>query len=376
MNRTRPLVIAVLGGVAAFGVFGGFSTLGGRAGTSDPYDAIPKGSFIAATVDFAELRRSPIYDVLGGRENGDPLKKAIGVSALGDACGFDPTSRVDKLAVAIPEDDTERGAFGVVAKVEVTRDELEKCTKALADKRGGKTETKDVGTFVVLDDKSIGGSLAPRIAYGRAGLLVVSKGAWFDSILAAADHKQPSLKNALEHASLRQTLTSREGFRAPTLVLTAILPKALRERLKNDMADEPGDASMTGVLGVSAVGVAIHAGGAGQNVDAEIELVCDDEASCASVEKLVQKKKKELAGELTLRMVGLGPLLDSFQVKQEGAHLRATTTAQADALAATIERILKLRQGGQAPGGQRRAPVPRRPPEEIIPARPDAGKQP
>ena len=227
----------------------------------------------------------------------------------------------------------------------------------------------------MLDDKSIGGALAPRIAYGRGGLLVVSKGTWFDQMLAAADHRGPGLKDAPEHASLRQRLTSYEGFRAPTIVLSAILPKPMRERIKNEMGDVTGGADpMVGVLGVSAVGVAVHAGGSGQNVDLEIELVCDDEASCASVQKLAEKKMKELAAELTLRMIGLGPVLDSFQVKQEGTHLRATATAQADALAGTIERILKLRQGGLGGGGTRRPPPSVRP--EIIPARPDAGLRP
>ena len=60
-------MIAGFGSIMAFGVFGGFSGLG-KTGTSDPFDAMPKASFIIATVDVAELRRSPMYDAVFGKD--------------------------------------------------------------------------------------------------------------------------------------------------------------------------------------------------------------------------------------------------------------------------------------------------------------------
>ena len=378
LNFPREAMIAVFGAVAAFGVFGGLSGLG-RTGPSDPYEAIPKASFIAATVDFAELRRSPLFEVAFGKEGSaaDPMRRALGVGALAEACGFDPVTRVQKIAVSVPEEG-ERGEFGVVARVEVTRDELERCTKSLADKRGGKAETRDVGSFVVLEDKSIGGAAAPRLAYGRGGLLVVGKGTWFDAMLGAAEHTKPGLRDAPEHVALRTSLTSKEGFRTPTVLVTAILPRALRERLKGDMASEAGGpdlstAAMAGVLGVSAVGVALTTAGA--NVQASVELVCDTPDACVAVRKLVEKKRTEWSGDLALRMIGFGPLLDSFEVKLEGARLRATVSAQGEALAATLDRVLKLRarQGAAAAPPFPRRPPPPKPADETIPARGDAG---
>ena len=153
-------LIGIVGAAAAFFMFGGLGSVG-KTGTSDPFDAIPKSSFMAATLDFAELRRSPIYDaVFGSGKDGapaaaDPMRRALGVTALADACGFDPTSRVQRLGLSMPEEG-ERGEFGVAARVEVTRDELEKCTRSLAEKRGGHAETHDVGSFVVLEDTSGG----------------------------------------------------------------------------------------------------------------------------------------------------------------------------------------------------------------------------
>jgi hypothetical protein len=389
-ENVRMALLGVLGAAAAFFLFGGLSALT-RSGTSDPADAIPKASFMAATVDFAELRRSPIYDAVFGKDGAaaggtDPMRRALGVTALADACGFDPTTRVQKLGVSMPEEG-ERGEFGIAARVDVTRDELEKCTRALAEKRGGHAETHDVGSFVVLEDSASGSGsspIRPRLAYGRGGLLVVGKGTWFDAMLGAADHTRPSLREATEHVALRTSLTSHEGFKSPTLLVTAILPRALRDRLKGEMGAEASshDASsavMAGVLGVSSVGVAIHAGATGQNVDASIELVCDTAEGCEAVERLAQKKRGEWSRDLALRMVGLGPLLDSLELRRDGARLRATATAGADALAATIERVLKLRARRNAADGppgddaRPRAPMPGKPPSETVPARRDGG---
>jgi hypothetical protein len=399
----RPVLVGMGGALAAFFVFGGLRGLV-KTAVSDPFDTIPRESFIAATVDFEELRRSPIYEAVfgkdgrDGKESGhDPLRRALGVSALSEACGFDPMARVQRFAVAVPEAG-ERGEFGVAARVEVTRDELEKCTRSLAEKRGEHAETHDVGSFVVLEAEHAGESAKPdqqgmaagrpRLAYGRGGLLVVGRGTWFDAMLGAAEHVKPGLREAPEHIALRSSLTGHDGFHAPTLLATAILPRALREKLKAEMGGEtdgrePDTSSviMAGVLGVSAVGIAIHAGGSGQNVDASIELVCDSDEACEAVEKLAQKKRKDWSSDLTLRIVGLGPVLDSFQLERKGSRLRATANAPADTLASTIERIIKLRSRQAPPSGRPQLPQPAGPrkpfgltdrPDETLPAR-DAG---
>jgi hypothetical protein len=376
-------LLGVGGAAAAFAVFGGLGGLG-KAGPSDPFDAIPRASFIAATVDVAELRRSPVFEAVfasgGDAPGADPMRRALGVGALADACGFDPLTRVQRFAVAIPEEG-ERGEFGVAARVEVTRDELERCARSLADKRGGRAETRDVGSFVVLeDDKS---ASRARLAYGRGGLLVVGKGTWFDAMLGAADRVQPGLRDAQEHVALRASLTSREGFARPTLLATAILPRSLRERLKGEMGAEIGaqdgsSAAMAGVLGVSAVGVAVVAGGPGQNVGASVELACDGTHACEAVEKLVQTKRREWSSDLTWRMLGLGPLLDSVEIKREGARLHAKATTGSEALAAGVDRVMKLFAFRSLAGGggdpSRVAPTrpPEKRPDESLPAR-DAG---
>ena len=371
-RRTKLVAAASLlavAGAAAFVGLGGVHRFFGPV-DGDPLAAVPRDSFLVATVNLAELRQSPLYDVLMGKR-GEPVldPRALGIQKLADACGFDPLGRVDRLAVAVPEEG-DRGELGVAAKVTVTRDELEKCTSALAGQHGGKTETKRVGSFGVVEDPE--GAARPRLAYGHGEMLVAGRGAWFDAMLATADGKQPGIRDAAAHASLRTSMTGREGWRTPTLLVTALLPRSLRDRIKNEMGAEVGakDASqaiMGGVLGVSSAGLALKAGPGGGATEAAVELVCDAEDACAAVEKLIQKKKFDASKELTLRMVGFGPLLDSIDVKREGGRVRVTASATSDSLASTLDRVIRLRSSS-ANVPRNSAPAAPRRPDEVIAA--------
>jgi hypothetical protein len=264
----------------------------------------------------------------------------------------------------------DRGDFGVAARVQVTRDELERCTTKLAEKRGGSGEAHEAKGFHVIDGPS-----GAKLGYGAGGLLVAGKGPWFDAMLAAASGAGPGLRDAKEHVALRDALTSHEGFRAPTLLVTALLPKALRERLEREMGgevDESGNHVMRGVLGVSAIGAAIEAGGPGGNVDLEIEMVCDSSDACGVVDKLIRKKRLEWSKDFVLRLAGFGQAIDSLDVKIDGTHLRATASSSADALAGAIDRALKHGRGAHDNNPRPRVDIK---PDETLPAV-DAGSRP
>jgi hypothetical protein len=354
-QTVRQVLIGVVGAAAAFFVFGGTRMLGGGR-TAQPIDAVPKDSFLAATVNLAELRRSPIYESVfgGGPATTSALVAGTTMSALGmggfaQACGFDPLARIEKLAIAVPEGD-EHSEFGMAARVQVTQSEIETCARALDGARGGGTTnrtTRNVGGFTVLEDAGGRG-----IGYGAGGLLIISKGAWFEAMIGSAEHKKATVEESPEHHALRQALTSREGWRVPTAVVTAVLPRALRARLKGEMAteqshgDSSGDASvaiMNGVLGVSAVGIAVRTGERGQNFEARAELVCDDAAACAAVKEFILKKKFAWSRDLGLRMVGFGALIDSLEVEHDGVNLHASVSVSANQLSTTIERATRWR---------------------------------
>lgn len=313
----------------------------------EPIDAVPRDAFLVATVDVAELRKSPISEAILGRgTQTSNTAKALGMGPLQAACGFDPLTRVERLAISAPEQG-EHGDFGVAAIVSVTRDELQKCTQSLSKTSSNKTETHDVGRFTVMEDDQ-----HRSIGYGAEGLLVVGKGAWFSSMLAAAQHEEPGISANAEHTALRQALTNEDGWRAPTVVITALLPRSLRERVKNEMGSEArsegpsGDASlaiMNGVLGVSGAGLAVRAGAAEKDVSVRLELVCDTADACGAVEKLIQKKRLDWSKDLAMRMLGLGPLFDSLTTRQDGPRLRAEVSMGSVALAMAIDRVVKLR---------------------------------
>lgn len=365
LPKSQRVRIAVLGLVATAFAFFLFRGSSGSA-PLDPVDAVPKESFLVGTVDVAELRRSPIYDVLLGKSGGAG-GKALGLGAVEEACGFDPFTRIERLALAVPEKEGERD-IGLVARVQVSSAELATCKQRLDERRGGEAApAKERGDFVVIDGVQAGGAKG-RLAYGKKDLLVVSTGDWFDAILATASGERPSLRAAKEHADLRASLTAREGWRLPTVLVTAILPRALRDRIRGETGP---DAAMAGVLGVSAIGLAVKAGPPGGHVDARIEMVCDSAAECASVDKLIQKKRLDWSKDLALRMVGFGQVIDSLETKQDGTRLEVSASANADMLANTIERVMKMKSGqGQRPGLPFAAPKPAVPDETI---RPDGG---
>lgn len=340
-SRKRTWLLAAVG--TAVVVVAGFAALRffRRGADLEPIDVVPRDSFLVATIDLNELRRSPISEALLGRGKGDGTAKALGLGSLEAACGFDPLSRVERLAVAAPEEG-ERGDFGLAARVQVTRRELDTCTAALAKRRGSSSETRHVGRFTVLEDEQ-----HRSIGYGAEGLLVVGKGSWFSTMLDVARKEAPGIGEAAEHQALRTALTSPEGWRAPAIVVTAILPRALRERLKKEMAGEastdPSVAIMDAVLGVSGAGIAVRTGDATKNVDVRLELICDRPEACAEVDKLIQRKRLDASKDLALRMLGFGPLFDALETKVEGARLHASVGMNSAALAGAVDRALKLR---------------------------------
>lgn len=364
-KRTWRLVAAGTAAVAAVAAIAGFAAFRffRKGADLDPIDVVPRDSFLVATVDLAELRRSPISEALLGRGKGVGTSKALGLGPLEEACGFDPLSRVQRLAVAAPEEG-ERGDFGLAARVQVTRQELETCTTALAKRRGASSATRHVGRFTVIEDdhhRSIG--------YGSEGLLVVGKGSWFATMLDVARKDAPSVVDAPEHQALRTALTSPEGWHAPTIVVTALLPRTLRERLKKEMAGEastdPSVAIMDAVLGVSAAGIAVRTGDAMKDVDVRLELICDRPEACEEVDKLIQRKRLDASKDLALRMLGFGPLFDALETKVEGTRLHASVGMNSAALAGAVDRALKLR--GARERRDERSP-------ERIPAPPPPGE--
>lgn len=362
-QKVRAAMIGVFATTAAFFLFRG----AGAPKVVDPLDAVPKESFLVGTLDVEELRRSPIYEVIPASKTG-----LGGLSSVEEACGFDPLKRMERLSLSIPEKEGEHD-YGVVARVKVTGEELQTCKRRLDEKRGSgaPSAVEERGDFRIIATPK------GRLAYGSGDLLVVSTGAWFDTILETANGKHATVKDAADHMAMRDALTNREGWRSPTLVATAILPRALRDRIKREMAPEADrddkDAVMGAVLGVSAVGVAMRAGPTGGHFDARILMTCDSQPACELVEKLVLKKRLDWSKNFMYRIAGFGPLIDSLETKVKTdngiARLEVSATANVDSLANAIERAMRAQQDRPAPPP---LPAGTRKPDEMLKA-PDGG---
>jgi hypothetical protein len=357
-RRRNTLLLALVLLLGALGFY-----FGGSAKTPSALDAVPAESFIVATIDMRLLRASPFAGKIGSLGEG-------GMAEVKARCGFDPLARASEMAVCVPEEEAP-GEFGVVARGEFDRFEVASCAEKLAEARGSKTHVREVNGFTVVEDEGDERTIS-RIALGHSGPIIVGAGKWLDTMMDVARTGRGSVRNDEAHASLREAVT--QGA-APAIVVTAILPKKMRERVRDSLGDVQGQAAsaMAGVLGVSQAAFAFSPGTSGSKASLVVELRCESEAQCASVKKLIERKKTAAADDLGLRLVGIGALLGDIQVEQKGAVVRATLTHDADDLARIAENAFEAAMSQrQTPGGDAKIV---RPDENIAFAR-DAGPGP
>lgn len=332
--------------------------------------ALPGGTFLAITADADALRRSSAIGELLGAEQGDVL----GVKSLAEPCGFDPLARVREVAIAVPEDG-EPGDFGVAARVDVTGDELARCAERIGEKKGKPASFEKQGDTYVMLDAPGGRRIAYRPVREGSGLLLVATPRWLGAMLAALDGTGSRLDTDATHATLRAAL---ERGGAPSLAITAAVPKALRERIRRDLDREPGTDdgrdTMVGILGVYGAGLGVALGPGEARF--QLELLCEAPAHCEATRAWLERKRFSLSRDLAARLVA-GPFIDSFTVDTRGTTLGASARGSADDLARAVRRVLEARGGLRDTGASPREPsrpTPPRPtnaptlaPDELIP---------
>lgn len=330
---TRQRNLLILLAIAAAAAIG-FLLVGPAERAPSALDAVPARSFLVASVDVEALRASPLGDQLGS------LGEA-GIAEVKKTCGFDPLARAKELAVCVPEEEAP-GEFGVVARADLTAVEVASCAEKLAAERGARTKVveKAGGFSVVQQEGSDDDRAASRIALRPGGPLIVGAGRWLDAMMETARTGKDRVAGDPTHAALRKSVI---GADKPAVVASAILPKALRERLKRQMlgeaADADSNAAMSGVLGVAQAALAFTPGVRGGTAKLVVELRCETAGDCVEVQKLIERKRKAAAGDLRLRLVGLGAVLDNLKVEVEGTTLRATATDDAEDLAGLVGRL-------------------------------------
>jgi hypothetical protein len=313
----------------------------GRPARRAALDAVPHDAWLVVTADVAELRASPLARPLLAA--GD--KVGLAGASLRDTCGFDPVERVVEVAIASPEGG-ERGDFGISFTGNFSKDELFDCANRVIKKRGGTPSTMTRGAFTVVEDG--GDAKHSRLAYRDGGPFLVGRGVWLDAMMDAAQGTGERMR--AEHAALRSELQAGSGnARSRAIVLTALLPPALRDKLKAEMGSEVGEqaagnSTFSAVLGVSAVGIAMGPGADGSMTEFAARLRCETASGCEEVRSFVERKRVALAKDFGLRLIGLGPLLESLTLTAQGPLLSATARASSDSLSQALERALSFGQ--------------------------------
>jgi len=344
--RGKIVALLLIGGLMGVGVWAL-----NRPKEISPLDTVPENSFLVGRLDLDDLRASPVFAAVSVAFSSLDSSNFFGYADLNESCGFDPITKMSEIVFAVPEEQ-EKGEFGIASRVKVTREELATCTANLAKKRSAPTETTTQGSFVLLGEPK--GNNA-RIAFHAPNTLVVARGSWLDQMISAADGKTPRVAANADHARIRNALTEATDWKAPTLLASVLLPKSIRERIKSEMGGEVSGPNaknvMNGVLGVRGAGLAIKIGQKGGRSEAKMELLCDAPEPCDQTASFLERQRFQLSTNLGVRLIGIGPLIDSFKVERKGDHVTAQMSISADELAHSIERAINFsKTAGQLQG--------------------------
>jgi hypothetical protein len=314
------LVAAAL--VAAF-------ALGRRRVRGDVLAAVPRDAWLLATVEVEALRTSPLAQAFAGA-GGVTIP---GLGRLSDACGFEPLARLTQVALVAPETE---GDFGVAFAGDFGKGELSRCAEKVLRARGGQPSTEVRGSFTVVVDASE--PKRARLAYRDGGPFLVGRGPWLSTMIDAVDGKADRARPEL--LALRASLSKAPPL-ARAIVVTALLPRAMRDRLRAEIesgAGAPGEA-YAAVLSVDRAGLAVATGAAGSTTYLGAEVHCESPEACGEVKRLVEQRRSAASASPALRLLGLGPAIDSLSVEAHGPTLTATAQAPTDDLSRLATRL-------------------------------------
>jgi hypothetical protein len=292
-------------------------------------DSAPADAWLVLTVDVAAARPL-LQPLLSSRDGLARATRAAGLGPLSDACGFEPLEQVRELMVALPEGG-ERGEFGAAFAGDWTKDALVACARKAIEGRGGRPSTTTRGDFAVIGDASE--VALAHLAYRDGGPFLIGRGPWLDAMIDAAG-RHGALAGS-DHAALRASLAT-SGSATRAITVTAVLPKAARDRIKDEMVGAGGvqadKDAMAGVLAVdaAALGVTVVAGG---KTDLDVELRCETPGACGEVKAIVERKRLALSENLGVRLMGLASLVDALSVEAHGSALTIRTRAATSDLA-------------------------------------------
>jgi hypothetical protein len=324
--HSRALVFLVAGAVLLAMAALGLSSRRETAGKTRVLAAAPPDSWLVLSVDVAAAW--PLLQPLVGSDAGlAGASRIAGLGTVSAVCGFEPLEHVRELLVALPEHDADRGDFGLAFDGDFTAESLEACARKAIASGGGTPASSAHGDYARITNTK--DPQAASLATRPGGPYLVGRGAWLDAMIDAVDGKTAG---ATVHDAMRRTLRDAASGE-PGLVVTALLPRTLRDRLAGERPEVPAgldagvpDASAErigktppGILGVREAGLAIVAHGPSTSptalTDIDLEVRCDTAVACADVKTFLEHERFALSGDLRARLMGLGPLIDALAIR-------------------------------------------------------------
>ena len=260
-------------------------------------DAIPDGAFLLVTLDLDRLRASPL---------GPDIAALRQVGEVSTTCGFDPLAHVRSLAVGVPEKPDR--VFGVALMThDLSEEDLVGCAQRVMSARSATAHVVRHGAWTEIEQQGLlAEATRPRIGYREGMPVLVARADYLGDMQAAVDGDRIRAGATPDHAALRKAALEHSGD--ALLVATAILPKAVRERIAGEVTTSAQAGAMPAVLAVSTVAAAVSVHG--QDVEVFAELGCESDAAAGELRALIERKTKAL------------PL--SLYVETHGSRLDAT----------------------------------------------------
>jgi hypothetical protein len=313
--------------------------------SSSVLDVIPEGAFLVATVDMKALRQTEI-----GRRFLGEGRSVAGLGEVTELCGSDPMETVAELGFAVPA--AAGVGFGVFATGTLDAEALMSCAARIVDKRGGTPMRQTHDRFAVLRDASLELSSA-ELAVAQGGPLLLAEPPYVRAALEVAAGRAPSTRDEPEHRALRELVDP--GLLIATVVLDEEQRKSLLDELRAQaMTDSPFSSLTSGAMSV----------GIDESLRVHAVLRCTSSEACAGVSRLIDAARKDEAGSVVARAVGLAPVLDRVAITAEGeaVHLRARLPVD-EALevvrkALLLRRLSQLQPDEVAPADSVKPPEP------------------
>jgi hypothetical protein len=286
--------------------------------------ATPSQALAVLWVRVPSLRASPLMRLIPSDDDPGALP-----TALRRTCGFDPVDRLREIVLWMP--DSGGDDFGLAALGDLPASEMMRCARAAIVARKGVVTTSSSAGFTLIADQTLGTGSA-SIAMRDRDLVLLGRGGPLARMIAVVSGQEQSAATQGDHARMRQQM----GVDSADVVLTAVIGAALRDQIRAAAGNDP--TPLASVLALSAV---VQLG-----LQARLRVLfwCDSPLACRQLSDLVQARRDEVRGSVSLRLAGIASLLETANSQALGNQMLLSAEAPADQIVTVVQRIWRWQE--------------------------------